>query len=102
MLSFGKHLANFKRSQDDAGRTALMRAVLGVAHSADPLHGSGDMQHYGDPREPPHIGTESPLNISAVILLARHEGGMVDNSGSTALCYAAESNNALPALLFFH
>lgn len=94
VVFLSKHLANFKRSQDDAGRTALMRAVLGVAHSADPLHGFGDMQHYGDPREPPHIGTESPLNISAVILLARHEGGMVDNSGSTALCYAAESNNA--------
>ncbi|EFO62664.1 Protein 21.1 [Giardia lamblia P15] len=94
VVFLSKHLTNFKRSQDGAGRTALMRAVLGVAHSTDPLRGSKDMRHYSDPRELSHTGTGSSLNVSAVTLLARHEGGMVDNSGSTALCYAAESNNA--------
>ncbi len=94
VVFLSKHLVNFKRSQDDLGRTALMRAVLGVAHSTDPLHGFVDMQHCSDSRLLANSGSGSSFNISAVTLLARHEGGMVDNDGSTALCYAAEFNNA--------
>lgn len=94
VVFLSKHLVSFKRSQDETGRTALMRAIVGIAHSADPLNGSDDMQRSTDSQILARASPRSSFNISAVTLLARHEGGMVDNDGSTALCYAAEFNNA--------
>lgn len=94
VVFLSKHLVSFKRTQDENGRTALMRAIVGVMHSSDPLNGSDGMQRCNDSQLMTRASPRSSFNISAITLLARHEGGMIDNNGSTALCYAAESNNA--------